>query len=253
MSDHDNLEEYAEPSIYDFENSAFEPDGPFYLEWAQKTVGPVLELGCGSGRITLPLARAGIQITGLDVVPGLLDIARSKAGGGAAHWVEADVRSFELEGQFPLIFTTGGVFQHLLSRPDQEAMLERVRRHLAPGGLFILDVYSPHPSHIVDVTQDQEWETYTDGQGRQVRLSGTEQYDPVRQIKHETAYRRWSGRDGRPVIRAARMAMRLIFPQEMESLLHYNGFAVERCYGGWEGDAPDSTTEQWVYLCRRLT
>jgi 2-polyprenyl-3-methyl-5-hydroxy-6-metoxy-1,4-benzoquinol methylase len=75
----ENLIEYADPQIYDLENSAFEPDGPFLLEIAGRAGNPVLELGCGTGRLTIPMAQAGVEITGLDVVPGMLERARGKA------------------------------------------------------------------------------------------------------------------------------------------------------------------------------
>jgi 2-polyprenyl-3-methyl-5-hydroxy-6-metoxy-1,4-benzoquinol methylase len=64
----DNLEEYADPEIYDLENREFEPDGPFSLGFATKLKGPVLELGCGTGRVTIPLAQHGVDMTGLDLM-----------------------------------------------------------------------------------------------------------------------------------------------------------------------------------------
>ena len=72
MIDHTNLEDYEDPVIYDLENKEFGPDGLFYQSLAQQVQGPVLELGCGTGRVTIPLAQSGIDMTGLDVVPGML-------------------------------------------------------------------------------------------------------------------------------------------------------------------------------------
>ena len=78
--EHTNLEDYDDPAIYDLENKNFEPDGPFYLSMAQQVNGSVLELGCGTGRVTIPLARNGIDITGLDIVRGMLARAKANAG-----------------------------------------------------------------------------------------------------------------------------------------------------------------------------
>src|SRR5215216_573078 len=88
-----NLAEYTLPELYDLENPDFEPDGSFYLALAQQCRGAVLDLGCGTGRITIPLARQGMSITGLDVVPEMLAYAQSKAAELPITWVLADVRT----------------------------------------------------------------------------------------------------------------------------------------------------------------
>jgi SAM-dependent methyltransferase len=131
LTAHDNLAEYDDPAIYDQETPSFEPDGPFYLALAQRFGGPVLELGCGTGRNTIPLARRGVDITGLDLAPRMLEHARRKAPDLPITWIESDVRSFHLGGRFRFIFESGATFQHLLARPDQEAMLARVREHIS--------------------------------------------------------------------------------------------------------------------------
>jgi SAM-dependent methyltransferase len=251
MADHTNLEDYADPILFDTENSDFEPDGPFYLSLAQQVRGSVLELGCGTGRITIPLARHGINMTGLEIVPGMLARARSKAGELPIQWVEADVRDFHLGKQFSLICAPGFVFEHLLERPEQEAMLACVREHLADEGLFIIAVRFPHLKSITNTEGEQDWFSYTDESGREVRVSGTDYYDPVRQIGHETAYRRWYDKDDKEVTRRARLALRYFFPQEMEALLHYNGFSVLHRYGDWDSNPLTEESNRLIYLCRK--
>ena len=92
MPENSNLEEYLHPDLYDLENPDFEPEGLFYLDLARETGGAVLELGCGSGRLTIPLAQRGLRMTGLEIVPGMLAAAREKAGDLPIEWVEADAR-----------------------------------------------------------------------------------------------------------------------------------------------------------------
>lgn len=234
MTDHTNLEDYADPMLFDAENSDFESDGPFYLSLAQQVAGSVLELGCGTGRITIPLAQHGVDIVGVDIVPGMIARAKSKAGDLPIQWVEADVRDFHLGQEFDMICAPGFVFEHLLDRIDQEAMLACVHEHLTPEGIFVSVIRFPGPELMINVEKEQDWSSYIDENGRAVRVSGTDYYDPVRQIREETAYRHWQDAAGRVVTRRARLALRLIFPQEMSCLLHYNGFRELHRYGDWD-------------------
>ncbi len=245
-----DLSEYADPVLYDSENTAFEPDGPFYLEVARQVGGPVLELGCGTGRLTIPLAQAGLEITGLDVTPGMLARARQQAGELPIQWVEADARAFHLGRRFGVVLATGGLFQHLLGREDQEALLARVREHLAPEGRFVFSTFFPSPEMLENVPEEKPWFTYTDLRGREVRVSGTELYDPIRQVKTETAYRRWFDEVGKEVVQVAPLALRYVFPQEVEALLHYNGFAIEAWYGDWDRTPLTGESQTMIVVCR---
>ena len=250
MLEHTNLEDYEDPVLYDLENREFEQGVLFYQSLAQQVKGPVLELGCGTGRITIPLAQQGIDMTGLDIVPRMLARAREKAGDLPIEWIEADIRDFHLGKQFDLIYTAGNVFQHLVERLDQEKMLACVREHLSPDGLFVVDLGFPSHGSMVDA-EEQEWYTYEDEQGRTIKVTGTDHYDPVRQIKYETAYRRWVDGEGREVVKRARLALRFVFPQEMEALLHYNGFSIVNCYGDMERNPLTAKSEGMLYVCRR--
>lgn len=137
MLDHDNLEEFADPLNYDLEDSS-DTGVSFYRALAHETGGPVLEIACGTGRVTIPIAREGIPVTGLDIVAGMVERARSKALGLPARWLVGDARTFTLAERFRLIFMTGNAFQALLTNVDQEALLQRVRAHLQDQEVFCL-------------------------------------------------------------------------------------------------------------------
>ncbi len=239
MSLHDNLSEYDDPAVYDDENADFEPDGPFIHHLIKQYGQPVLELACGTGRLTIPLAQQGVAITGLDIVPGMLNRARQKAGDLPIRWIEADARTAQLETRFQVIFASG-FFQHLLARADQEAVLRTVRTHLDSGGCFAFTVFFPHPGSLED-SDEQEWFSYSNAQGQMVTVTGIDHYDPIRQVRTETAIRRWIDADGHEVVRRAPLAQRLFFPQELQALLHYNGFTVTGLYGDYDSRplAPD--------------
>jgi len=247
----DNLVEYADPKIYDLENIDFEPDCSFILGFAKKTGNPVLELGCGTGRLTIPLAQAGVDITGLDVVPGMLERARQKANGMPIQWILADARTYRLGCTFRLIFESGSVFGHMLTRPDQEAFLRRVREHLDDEGLFVFGSWFPRLEMLEDVEEEKEWFTTQHPDGYEIHVSGTECYDALRQVKVETAYRRWRDANGREVLKVAPLSLRYNFPQELEALLHYNGFTLVERYGDTDSNPLTNDSRMLICVCRK--
>ncbi len=153
MIDHDNLEEFSDPINYDLEDPS-DTGVAFYSALAQETGGPVLEIACGTGRVSIPIARKGFAVTGLDILPGMLEQARRKSAGLPTRWVEGDARAFDLGEQFRLIFLTGNAFQAFLTLKDQEALLERVRAHLHTDGLFAFETRNPRWRQRTDAGQE---------------------------------------------------------------------------------------------------
>lgn len=253
MIDHDNLADYADPFLYDLENADEEPMASFLLKLAQQANGPILELGCGTGRYALHLARQGFPVTGLDIVPGMLAYAQQKAGDLPVHWIEADARHFQLPEKFAFIFEMGAVFQHLLTRSDQEAFLASARDHLAENGRFLISALFTKPPYMVSSEEEEDWFEYDAGDARFIKVSGITNYDAVNQVRHETAYRRWQGSTGDTITRTAPLALRSYFPQEMENLLHYNGFAIEERYGNWDFSPLMDESPMLIFLCTKRT
>jgi SAM-dependent methyltransferase len=249
MENNENLSDYADPEIYDLENSDFEPDGLFFLDYARKLNGVVLELGCGTGRVTIPLAQNNINITGLDVVPGMIQRAKQKAGDLQIQWVIDDIRHFHLNKLFGLIFETGSVFQHLLTREDQELYLSRVKEHMEYDGRFIFSLMFPHPELLISDENEKEWYQYKDKNGNNIVVSGTDLYDPIRQVKLETAYRRWVESDGREILRIAPLSLRYTFPQEIETLLNYNGFDIVDKFGDCDYSQLTNKSRMMIFVC----
>ncbi len=246
----DHLLEYSEPDLYDLENPDFEPGGPFYLALVQQYPGPNSGVGLRHRANHHPLARQGVSITGLDVMPPMLARARAKAVDLPITWVEADARTFQLRTQFQLIFDTGTILQHLLERADHEAVLARVREHLARTAGRYSETFAPHPSRLGDMPE-HDWFTYEAGPGRTIRVSGTIRYHHRRQVFNEDAIRRWQDQAGQEVVRFAPLARRIFFPQELELLLHYNGFRVEQQYGGYDGGPITSESQVMIVVCTR--
>jgi SAM-dependent methyltransferase len=270
LIDHDNLEEFGDAVTYDIEDPS-DTGTAFYTALSEETGGPVLEIACGTGRVCIPIARLGFPVTGVDIVPGMLAQARHKSAGFPTRWVEGDARTFDLGEQFRLIFLTGNAFQAFLTRSDQEALLERVHAHLHKDGLFAFETRNPRWAHLVPTdpnrlaerapeeglfafleTRDQEEDggTYTDTRGRVVRRSRTQRYDHVAQILHWTTYRRWH-EDDQEQTKATRIAVRFTFPQELQALLHYNGFTIIRQYGDWNLEPLTAASPSIIVVCRK--
>src|SRR5690606_29222012 len=121
-----------------------------YLALAIGIGGPVLDLACGTGRLTRAIAAHGLPVTGLDLSPPLLARARLFAARENLQvaWIEGDIRNFRLDRRFRLALMTGHAFQALLTEEDQRACLERVAAHLEPSGRFVCEVRNPQARAI---------------------------------------------------------------------------------------------------------
>ena len=161
--------------IYDTVYSYVIDDIPFYVQEACEAAGPVLELGCGTGRVALPIAQAGGDIVGLDFSGGMLRVARHKLRRleslpGSIALVRGDMRDFSLDQEFSLVIIPFRGFLSLLTVEDQIRVLDRVKAHLAPGGRLIFNVFVPDlnmlvqegdiPVHFRDVTDPETGSQY---------------------------------------------------------------------------------------------
>jgi SAM-dependent methyltransferase len=142
--------------FYDLEFGSFDDDLPLYRAFAAHVGHPVLELGCGTGRVLLPLAAEGYRVTGVDLSPAMLALARAAAEeqglADRVALVEGDIRSLAglPEAHFALAVSAINSFLHLETQEDQLAALRSIARCLRPGGLFIADLFPPHPELLAE-------------------------------------------------------------------------------------------------------
>ncbi len=257
MIDHDNLEEFSDPANYDMEDAS-DTGIAFYTALTQETGGPVLEIACGTGRVSIPIARLGFSVTGLDIVPAMIERACNKSVGLPMRWIVGDARTFDLSEQFQLIFLTGNAFQAFLTNADQGALLQRVYAHLHDKGLFAFETRNPIFPHsqppkglfvpLETNAEEQEWSPFIDTSGREVRVSRTSVYDHMTQIHHWTTYKRWHD-GGEEHTKITRTALRYTFPQELTALLYYNGFSIERQYGDWDREPLTADSPSIISVC----
>lgn len=258
---HEGVSEYFEQAdLYDHLYPGLPGDVEFYLGLAQEATPPVLELGCGTGRVTLPIARAGVPIVGLDAAAPMLRVARHKAEGvPGIRWHEGDMRDFELEERFGLIFIPYRSFLHLLTTEDQRAALATIRRHLQPGGRLALNIFNPAITtiaawmgelsgaqrHLLDYRDTASHKRHTVWQSRRYRQS-EQRLDDLR-IDEEL------DRANRVLSKTYRtLKLRYIFRYEMEHLLRLSGFEIEALYGWFDRRPFDERSTEMVWVARRV-
>ncbi len=215
-------------------------DVEFYVDEAVKSGGPVLELGCGTGRVLLPIARAGIEITGLDFFEPMLSALREKLKREPeevrrrVELVKADMRRFELGRKFALVIIPFRPFQHIVEVEDQLSCLASIRDHLVEDGRLIFDVFNARLEYISGPPQVEEhenvaWTRLDDGSEFR-RTDRQPRRDLANQILHCELiyYRRWP--DGREERHVDAFPFRYFFRFEVEHLLARAGFKIEELY-----------------------
>ena len=220
----------------------FEADLPLYLELAAVQGGRVLELACGSGRVLVPLARAGHHVVGLDASPHMLARAREKlrtAGleeSAPVRLVRGDMRAFEVGEVFDLAVIAVKSFAYLVTRADQQRALAAVAAHLRPGGLLALDLLHPSPAWLLEPPGSlrQDLVGHLPEQGVTVaRTEAVVSTDLAAQVRVIRSAYEIVADDGSVTKRFVEWPYRYTYRFEAEHLLERAGFEIEAAYGGY--------------------
>ncbi len=250
---------YEDPGYYTKTYAKRTDDVRFYEACAAGLRGPVLEYGCGNGRITLALARQGNEVVGVDLSkPMLADLALKLAEQPAEVKArvtlrEGDMRAVKLRRRFPLVVCPFNAFLHLYTRDDVERFLARVREHLEPRGRFVFDVSVPDP-HELSRPEGKLYRTRPfvyPGVGK-VRYGEIFDYDPLRQVLFVSMQFEPFEEGGAKPAEASfitPLTHRQFYPLELEALLHYNGFVIDKMTGDWDGP-PTNETRTVAYECK---
>jgi SAM-dependent methyltransferase len=242
--------------LYDDDYGDFTADLDLYLPLAQRTGGPVLEAMCGTGRVLLPLARAGLNTVGLDLSPAMVALARAKleAGGlsGNNRVEVGDIRSIDLPERFALAVVPMNSFMHLPTSEDHQAALRSLRAHLRLGGLLVLDLFNPDPRELVeDQSLPVHAKSFTSSAGDAVQKWVLRRTDYAGQMHYvefmydEIGADRVVRRDILP------FTMRWFYRFELEYLLAQTGFAVEALFGSYDLDDYSSDSDRLIVVARR--
>ncbi len=255
-----------QPFVAEYYDAAYDrPDSPdvsFFVECAKQADGRTLELGCGTGRILIPTARAGCDITGLDLSPYMLQECRRKLAlepaevQAKARLVQGNMADFSLGQRFALITTPFRAFQHLITVAEQKSCLTCVRKHLKPGGKFILDVFYPDIPRVIDPRYLMEMESAPSMKfpdGRTLRLTvrtaafhTAEQYNDIEIIHY---VRHPDGREERLV---HAFPMRYFYRYEIEHLLAMCGFKIADFFGDYVRTSFNDSSREMVIVAERI-
>jgi SAM-dependent methyltransferase len=247
-------DEYA--PFYDWENARTlgRRDVPFWRRIAAAARGPVLELGCGTGRISLPLARAGVRLVGIDRSAPMLErlrvaAARRRRPARRLNLVRGDIRSLPYApATFETVIAPYGVLQSLLADRDLSATLESVARVLVPGGTFGLDL-------VPDVPNWREYSNRVQLRGRAARgvhLTLIESVHQDRARRLTTFEQRYLERQhGRSTEHRFALTFRTLTVKRMRNRLDRAGFAVDRVLGDYRGRPWDERADVWIILAKK--
>jgi len=253
-------EEWAE--IYDgvyADHPVLIDDVPFYVDEAVKSGGPVLELACGTGRVAIPIAQAGIEVVGLDHSPRMLEVAKGKAAAAGLstqrlRLVQGDMADFDLGQRFPLVIIPFRSFLHMETVEDQKRCLQTIADHLVNGGRLILNVFVPKLELIVeDWTGPHFWREFSHPRtGRRMLVWDTRTYDTHSQRLHNRFLFQELDEDGTVVNQYYRtLHFRYMFRYEAQHLFEGCGYEAEALYGWFDRRPFDEKSEEMVWVLRR--
>ena len=243
--------------FYDWENAQTlgRRDVPFWRRVAAGSIGPALELGCGTGRVSLPLARAGVKLVGLDRSAPMLDRARQRLAKSQTRqlsnslcFVRGDIRSLPFDDDaFRMVLAPYGILQSLIRPRDLTATLASVARVLARGGTFGIDL-------VPDVPKWREYRNRVQLRGRaggaQLTLVESVRQDPVH---HLTTFEQTYIEQRGTRVREHRfdLTFRTLSVRQMTRQLESAGFLVDAVLGDYRGRPWDDRADVWIIMAKK--
>jgi len=238
-------------NIYDGMNTEM-ADLPFYSRWLQKRIsGNILELCCGTGRLTIPLTQEGYNITGVDNSTSMLKQAKEKADelNVAISFIESDMRYLDLTEVYDIIFIPFNSIHHLYTNQDFFDVLIGVKKHLKEDGYFIFDCFNPNIHYIVNSeNEEQIIAEYSTKNGRNVVVKQTMMYENTTQINRI----KWHYFIDGEFDSIQNLDMRLFYPQELDTYLSIHGFKIMNKFGGFNEEIFEDKSEKQIFICKKL-
>ena len=236
-------------NIYDGMNTNIN-DLQFYKRWLPKNKNArILELCCGTGRLTIPIAKEGYNITGVDFTASMLEQAKTKASneGLEIAFIEADMRTLDVSETYDCIFIPFNSIHHLYTNDDVFKAFASVKKHLKKDGVFLLDCFNPNIQYIVEAEKAlTEIAKYTTKDGRDILIKQILKYDNKTQVNHIE----WHYFINGTFDSVQKLDMRLFFPQELDSYIQNSGFKIIQKFGEFEEGIFKNTSEKQIFVCK---
>ncbi len=253
MSEYDGYSVY-----YDLLWGDKQGDVPFYLELAKETGGPVCELACGTGRALLPLARAGFEVTGIDMSQMMLDKLQAKLDKEPREIRTrvalkcADMRDYRFSKKFKLVFCAFNSFLHLLTTEDQLACLRSVREYLADDGRLVLNIFAPYHDRLASRAETMTRVEPDPETGRDMVVTNVTKRDPAKQTMDAWQYVDRVADDGTVRRYPASFTLCWIHNREMHLLLRLAGYEVVAVYGDYDKRPYDYVSGTQLFVARKV-
>ncbi len=251
------LDEYeVMAKYYDVWYEDFTEDINFYRALAERTGGPILELMCGTGRVMVPLADAGFEVTGVDQSSAMLDILSTKVEliGGKVERnidvIESDIRSFKTDTRFRLAFVPFNSFLHLLTHKDQIDALKNIAAHMVEDGVLSISVFNPRLDRPENLVRHRG--TKVTSKGEIISKFEAQTFDIGRMTTTVHFFYDISRQDREFRRVTTSMTIKLMTYGEMVEILDYCGFAVEAVYGDYSFSPYRKNSELMAFVARKL-
>ena len=251
MSSTNDYTPFAE--LYDLFYADFEDDLNMYAGFAERSGGPILEVGSGTGRVSIALAEAGHHVVGVELAEAMQIVAQRKADRASVtdrvEFVAGDMRNFKLDRHFGLAIAPLNTFLHNLTLDDQLATLRRIKQHLKPGGLLVLDCFNPDPAYAADdrrlIVQRSVIDRDT-GQPAVLMLSRST--DWANQLQEITYLIDRCDREQQVQRSILPTCFRFVFRYEMQLLLKLGGFDLKEVYGSYDLEPFEAGSDKMVVV-----
>jgi SAM-dependent methyltransferase len=226
---------YNFPDLYDEQYQHYRDDFLFYIGLANDYGSPVLELGAGTARVSLALAKAGHAVTGIELSDTMIEQGRERIArenlADLIHLQHGDMRNVQLSRTFPVVMAPFNTLMHAYTMQDQNATLETVKKHLAPGGVFAFDLYNPNFANLNVLKREAEWE-HVGGEHAEIFLYQT--HDADDQVLESHYYLDTVRQDGTLTRQTSILKQRYYTRFEIERLLKQQGFQHVQMFGGFD-------------------
>ena len=225
-------------------------DIAFYTNYFRSFKGKILEIGAGTGGITIPLLKRGLNLTALDISPAMIEILRAKIKkeGLSARVIRGDMRKLNLKNKFDAVIITFRPFQHLYSVVDQMSALMSIKKILKKGGILIFDVFNPNWKYISK--GNWRWQKSNaitlPNTRRKIKAERRNRYDMAEQMMHEEW--RFVYPNGKTEI--IPLKMRFFFRFEIEHLLNLIGFKVKNLYGDFDKSKFKTNSPEMIWIVK---